>query len=300
MPVGDSLARWEGLEEAVVVADAGSFVGGARILHVSTSHISRAVAALEERVGAQIFNRTTRRVTLTATGHVLIQQARQIIEARENLLTSLRGAGEVIGELRITCSTALGERFVAPEARGFALDHPGLTVTLELNNRLIDIIAEGYDLAIRTGHVSDPRLVGKQLALRPYETCASPAYLAQHGTPAAPGDLDRHECLVGTASTWHFLVEHTPRPVSPKGRWHCNSGAAVVDAAIAGIGICQLPRYYVRDHILAGRLVPILTAFRRQPEPVLAVYPQRGHLAPKVRQFVARLAESAVWADLAG
>lgn len=281
--------KWEGLEECVVVADAGSFVGGARILQVSTSHVSRAIARLEEKIGSRIFNRTTRRVTLTETGQAVVDQVRHMIEDRENLLTSIGGEGEVVGEFRLTCSTALGERFIAPFAYRFALSHPRLSVSLDLNNRLVDIIAEGYDLAIRTGHVSDPRLVGKQIALRPYETCAAPAYLALRGSPTRPEELSGHECLVGTSSTWHFIEGNKPRPFTPKARWRCNSGGAVVEAALQGMGICQLPSYYLRDHIAAGRLVRVLADYVRAPEPVLAVYPQRRHLAPKVRQFVQEL-----------
>ena len=289
--------NWEGLEEVVVVADAGSFVGGARLLNVSTSHISRAVAKLEERIGAQIFSRTTRRVTLTATGAALVERVRHIIEERENLLTSVGGAGEVGGEFRITCSTALGECFIAAVARRFALGHPRLSISLDLNNRLVDIIAEGYDLAIRTGHVSDPRLIGKELARRPYDTCASPDYLARRGAPAKPEDLSSHECLVGTSSVWHFLDGDMPRPVTPRGRWRCNSGVTVVEAAVQGMGVCQLPRYYFQEYIADGRLVPVLTAYQRAPEPILAVYPQRRHLAPKVRQFVVELERSVRSAD---
>lgn len=290
--------NWDGLEEVVVVADAGSFVGGARVLNVSTSHISRAVARLEARLGTPLFTRTTRRVTLTATGHALVERVRRMVEERDTLLTSVGGGGEVAGELRITCPTAVGERFIAPVARRFALDHPRLNVSLDLSNRLVDIIAEGYDLAIRTGHVSDPRLVGKELAKRAYVTCASAEYIRNRGMPERPEDLHHHECLVGTAATWHFLDDDMPRPVTPKGRWRCNSGSAVVEAAILGMGICQLPSYYFRDHIAHGRLVPVLARFQRAPEAVLAVYPQRGHLAPKVRQFVAELEKSVRSADL--
>lgn len=281
--------NWEGLEEIVVVADAGSFVGGARILNVSTSHISRAVARLEMRIGTPIFSRTTRRVALTATGSALVERVRQIIEERENLLTSLGGDRDIAGDLRITCSVALGERFIAPVARAFARRHQRVAVTLDFSNRLVDIIGEGYDLAIRTGHVSDPRLTGKQLVLRHYETCAAPAYLAENGTPERPEDLSQHNCLVGTASAWHFLDGTNPRTMTPRAVWRCNSGSAVAQAAIESMGVCHLPGDYVREHLAAGRLVSLLERFRRAPEPVLAVYPQRGHLAPKVVGFVAEL-----------
>lgn len=289
---GDNMTRWEGLEEAVVVADAGSFVGGARILKVSTSHISRAVARLEERIGTQIFSRTTRRVSLTAAGEAFINQVRHIIEDRENLLTSIGGDSEVSGELRISCSTGLGESFIAPIASSFARAHPSLTVWLDFSNRPVDIIAEGFDLAIRGGHVSDSRLVGYEIAVRPYETCAAPSYLSNRAKLETPSDLYQHECLLGVVDPWHFMENGTPRVIHPRGRWRCNSGKALLDAALGGLGICHLPRDHVSEGMRTGKLVPLLTQWRRAPEPVLAVYPQRRHRAPKVQQFVAALEQA--------
>lgn len=286
------MRNWEGLEEIVAIADAGSFVGGAKILGVSTSHISRAVARIEEKIGAQLLNRSTRRVALTATGRAFVTQVRHMIEARENLLVSISGTGEIFGEFRITCSVAMGELFIAPIARRYALENPRLTVTLDLNNRLVDLIGEGYDLAIRTGTLSDPRLVSHQLALRSYRTCAAPAYLATRGTPQHPAELKDHECLVGTSTTWRFLDGDSPYLYAPEGRWHCNSGSAVLAAALDGMGICQLPRFYVQKHVENGSLTPILRAYNSEPEPVWAVYPFRQHLLPKVRKFVAMMEET--------
>ncbi len=278
--------RWEGLEEVVAIADAGSFVGGAKILSVSTSHISKVVARLEARLSAPLFNRTTRRVHLTEVGRILVEQSRRIIQEREELLSLASGQKEPEGELRITCSTALGERFVAPIVRRFTNDHPRLSVSLDLNNRIVDVVGEGYDVGIRTGQVADTRLVGRQIAKRSLAVCASPGYLEAAGTPAVVGDLDQHQCLVGISATWQFLERGAPRLFKPHGRWTCNSGAAVVDAALAGMGICQLPEFYVRQHLEAGLLRPVLQDYRSEPEPVWAVYPYRRHLVAKVRKFV--------------
>ncbi len=278
--------RWEGLEEAVAIADAGSFVGGAKIMNVSTSHISKVVARLEARLSAPLFNRTTRRVSLTDAGRILVEQSRRIVQERDELLSLASGQKEPEGELRITCSTALGERFVAPIVRRFTNDHPRLSVSLDLNNRIVDVVGEGYDVGIRTGQVADPRLVGRQIAQRDLEVCAAPGYLAAAGTPSAIRDLDQHQCLVGVSATWHFLERGLPRLFKPQGRWTCNSGAAVVDAALAGMGICQLPAFYVRQHLEAGRLCPVLQDYRSEPEPIWAVYPYRRHLVAKVRKLV--------------
>jgi DNA-binding transcriptional LysR family regulator len=279
---------WDGIEEAVAIADAGSFIGGATLLDVSTSHVSRSIARLEERLGAVLFDRTTRRVRLTDTGRVFVEQGRRIIQEREELMSLVDGTSEPHGELKITCSITLGERFVVPILRRFAEAHPRISISIDLSNRLIDLVGEGFDLAIRTGEVADKRLVCRRIASRVSEVCAAPHYLKSFGTPQTIEELKGHECLVGTNATWHFLEDGRFRNFTPRGRWRCNSGAAVAEAAIAGMGICQLPSFYVRQPIALGLLVPLLPNFCATPEPISVVYPQRRHLLPKVR----RLAEA--------
>lgn len=282
------MTEWDGLEEVVAVADAGTFKGAAKHLRVSTSHVSKAIARLEGRLQIQLFNRTTRRVELTSTGHSFVEHSRQIIRERDELLESISGSGEPQGELRITCSISLGERFLAPLVREFMIGHPRLSVTLDFNNRLVDLIAEGYDLAVRTVQISDPRLVGREIASRPLVTVASPTYLAANGEPRSPAELQGHECLIGSSHTWSFLEKGGhPRTFTPRGRWRCNSGHAVVEAAIAGAGICQLPMFYVRRALAENLLVPILDHLRPPPEPIWLAYPQRRHL----RSGVSKLAE---------
>jgi len=271
------------------VETAGSFAGGARALGLSTSHVSRAIARLENRIQTQLFFRTTRKVTLTDTGRALVEQFRRIIQERDDAFATIGDGGELQGELRLTCSTALGERFVAPIVRRFAAESPDLRVIIELTNRLVDLVAEGFDLAIRTGHLSDSRLIGTRVASRRLYLCGSPAYLDRRGRPGTIADLSRHECLIGTAGTWHFRADGIDHVFRPKGRWRCNSGAAVVDAALADMGLCQLPEFYVLPHIETGELETVLDDVRANDQPIWAVYPQRRHLLPKVRKLVERL-----------
>jgi len=271
------------------VETAGSFAGGAHALGVSTSHVSRAIARLENRIQAQLFFRTTRKVTLTDTGRVLVEQFRRIIQERDDALAAISNMGEPQGELRLTCSTALGERFVAPIVRRFAAENPDLRVAIELTNRLVDLVGEGYDLAVRTGHLTDSRLIGTRIASRRLYLCGAPAYLDTHGRPRTVADLAAHQCLIGTASTWHFRVDGRDHIFRPKGRWHCNSGATIVDAALANMGLCQLPEFYVLPHIAKGELETVLDDVRANDEPIWAVYPQRRHLLPKVRKLVERM-----------
>jgi DNA-binding transcriptional LysR family regulator len=208
------------------------------------------------------------------------------MQERDELLLMVNGSGEPDGHLRITCSISLGERLVVPTVRRFSEAHPRLTVTMDLSNHLVDIVGEGFDLAIRTGEIADPRLVGRQIALRPISTCASPDYLKSTGEPESIADLQTRACLIGTSTTWHFKVGEDVINFSPKGRWRCNNGPAIVDAALAGMGICQLPLFYVQEHQAAGRLVSVLTSFQPASEPIWAVYPARRHLTPKVRNLV--------------
>ena len=283
------MSQWGGIDEFVAVVTAGSFAGAAQSLSVSTSHISRAVARLENRIQAPVFFRTTRRVTLTDTGRVLFEQCQRIIQERDEAFAMVNGAGEPQGELRLTCSTALGERFVVPIVRRYAMEHPRLNVAIELTNRVIDLVAEGYDLAVRTGQLQDSRLVGTRIATRQHFLCAAPSYLDRHGRPTTIDELTNHECLIGTSPIWHFQADERDQVFRPKGRWRCNNGYAVVDAALAGMGLCQLPEFYVLPHIEAGRLEAILPKVQVTNEPIWAVYPQRRHLLPKVRYLVDRL-----------
>ncbi|MBX3593494.1 MAG: LysR family transcriptional regulator [Sphingomonas sp.] len=281
--------QWEGVDEVAAVAESGSFVAAARRLDVSVSHVSRAVARCEERLQTQIFARTTRSVRVTDTGRLLVEQFQRLIAEREEAFAMVEANGEPQGALRITCSISLGERFVAPLVRGYAQDYPRLAIELDLTNRVVDLVSEGYDLAIRTGALSDTRLLRRQITRRQVDLCAAPAYLERRGVPRTIDDLARHDCIVGSARSWHFASGGAVRAWRPVPRWQCNSGSAVADAAISGMGICHLPSFYIRDAMADGRLVPLLTDSRPPDEPVWAVYPQRRHLLPKVRRLVDHL-----------
>ena len=280
------MSRWEGIEEFVAIAGAGSFSGGARSLGMSTTHMSRTVMHLEARIQAQLFHRTTRAVRLTDTGRIFLERCRRIIAKRDEAIALISVEGEPQGDLRLTCSTAMGERFIAPLARRFASQNDKLNVTIELTNRIVDLFAEGFDLAIRTGQLADSRLIATRIASRTLHTCASPGYLRIHGLPQSVSELNAHNCLIGTATNWHFKRGKGEELFRPKGRWRCNSGAAVVEAALADMGICQLPEFYILPHIAAGRLQSILEDYTPEPEPIWAVYPRQRHLSPKVSRFV--------------
>jgi len=281
--------RWDGFDEVVAVADTGTFVGAAKRLGTSTSHVSRAVARLEQSLGAQFFHRTTRAVSLTDTGRTLVDQFRRLIAERDEAIAMLDLQGEPQGQLRITCPTALGERFIAPIVRRYVQEYPKLSVDLDLTNRIVELVSDGFDLAIRTGTLPDSRLIRTQVATRGIMTCASPAYLEQRGVPQTVDDLEQHECLLANADVWRFRVDGEPRTMRPRGRWRCNSGAAVFEATLAGMGVCQLPAFYVNRAIAEGQLIEVLQSSRPQDDPIWAVYPQRRHLLPKVQRLIEKL-----------
>lgn len=280
------MSAWDGIDEFISVATTGSFTRGAMSLGMSTTHVSRSIMALEQRLQAQLFHRTTRTVKLTDTGRIFLERCERIAQDRDEAIALVGDSGDLLGELRVTCSTALGERFVAPIIRRFAMQHPKLNVIIELSNRVIDLVGEGFDLAIRTGSVSDTRLIATQVASRSLYTCAAPSYLASAGRPKRIEDLASHECIAGTAATWHFKVSEREIIHRPRGRFRCNSGHAVMEACVSGLGICQLPDFYVLPYLQHGMVELLFDDLQPNDEPIWAVYPQRRHLSQKVQQVV--------------
>jgi len=280
------MSGWDGIDEFLSVATTGSFTKGARTLGMSTTHVSRAIMALERRVEAQLFHRTTRNVRLTDTGQAFFERCERIAQERDEAIALISERSEPQGELRVTCSTAMGERFVAPILRRFAGQHPRLSVSIDLSNRIVDLASEGYDLAIRTGAITDPRLIATRVASRTLYTCAAPSYLSRAGRPDNVDRLAEHDCIVGTAATWHFRQGNREIVHQPKGRFRCNSGHAVIEACVAGFGICQLPDFYILPYLKHGMVELLLEDARPDDEPIWAVYPQRRHLLPKVLQAV--------------
>ena len=282
--------RWEGLDEFVAVAETGQFTAAAERLGVSSSHVSRQVARLEERLQTRLLYRNTRKVTLSEAGQTFLQHCRRLQDAREEALRAVSDlSAEPKGLLRMTCAVAYGERFVVPLVNEFMAQFPQLRVEIELSNRQLDLLHESFDLAIRLGRLSDSRLVATRLAPRVMYLCATPEYLARHGTPQGIGELAQHNCLVGSSDQWSFLEDGRETQHRVQGNWRCNSGQAVLDAALRGFGLCQLPDYYVLEHLRSGSLISLLDAHRPPNTGVWALYPQQRHLSPKVRQLVDHL-----------
>ena len=286
------MSRWDGIDEFVAVAESGSFSRAAERLRISSSQVSRQVAALEDRLQARLFYRTTRSVTLTEAGRSLLDRCQRLIEQREEALQAVNDLqAEPKGLLRLTCAVAYGEQFVVPLVNDYLAMHPQLSVAVELTNRTLDLVHEGVDLAVRLGRLTDSSLVATRIAPRVMHLCAAPSYLDRMGTPRGLPDLSGHECLIGTADTWSLDDGGQEWLFRPRGRWRCNSGTAVLDAALRGFGLCQLPDYYVVEHLKAGRLVSLLPEHRPPNTAVWAVYPPQRHMSPKVRLLIEHLKE---------
>lgn len=279
--------RWEGIEAFVQVVRLGTLSAAARELGVSVSHISRSISRLENSLGAQLLFRTTRSVRPTDVGRAYFEQCQQLLEGFGQAEQQVRDyQSEPTGLLRLSCGTVFGERYVAPLLNDFLSLHPGLELDLHLSNRTVDLVRDGYDLAIRMGMLRDSALVGRRLCPRREFIVASPAYLAVHGEPASAAELLSHQCLVGSNEHWRIQTSEGVRELRVKGRWRANSGLAVLDAALKGLGVAQLPDYYVAGYIETGELVPILSTLEIRDAAVWALYPKSRHLAPKVRLLV--------------
>lgn len=285
--------RWEGVDAFVAVADSGHFASAAERLGVSTSHVSRLVARLEERLQSRLFYRSTRRVTLTETGQTFLLHCRRLQDGFDEALHAVQDLGGTPkGLLRMTSALTYGERFIVPLVNDFIERYPQVRVEIELTNRMLDIVQEGYDLAIRLGRLADSRLVATRLAPRVMYLCAAPSYLARRGVPQRPADLESHDCLVGTSDTWVFQSGGEEQTLRVSGNWRCNSGQAVLDAALRGFGLCQLPDYYVLEHLRDGRLQALMAEHQPPRTAVWAVFPQQRHLSPKVRLLVDHLRDA--------
>lgn len=279
--------KWEGIEAFVQVVDQGSFSRAAETLGVSKSHVSRQVSTLETRLDAQLLIRTTRKLTLTEVGSAFYQRC-------TGLLDGLREAEQAVmelqekprGNLRLTTVGGFGEDFVVPAALKFMERYPEVRVHVEFTNRLVDLISEGYDLAIRSGILQDSSLIARRIANRNLMICGSPAYFERYGRPTDINALVNHNCLLGTQPTWRFRQGGRNFDLKVDGNWRSNSGRALLRAACDGIGLTQLPHFYVSHAVAAGELESVLDNFRPEDAAFWAVYPHNRHLSAKVRLFI--------------
>jgi DNA-binding transcriptional LysR family regulator len=284
------------MEAFVRVVEAGSFVAAADRLGLSTSSLSRLVADLEQHLGARLLNRTTRRLSLTESGQAYYERCVTLLaDVAEAEAVAGQSAAQARGTVRLTCSYSMAEQTVAPAIAAFVEQHPAVKFELVVSDRIVDLIEEGFDLAIRVGSVGSDRLVARRLGSMQLVLCAALAYLERHGTPASPADLPRHNALTYAYSAsprvWRFTdAAGTPHDIRVTGNLHANSGDALRAAAIAGLGILYEPDFLVGSALRTGQLVRLLPDYSGAGGDIWAVYASRRHLSLKVRLFVDHIA----------
>lgn len=286
------MINWEGVVEFVAVAEAHSFTAAARRIGISTAQVSRQISALEERLATKLLYRTTRKVSVTDAGQVYYQHCRQVLDGLKEAELAMNNLQSTpTGKLKITAPVTYGERSIAPLLNNFVAKYPELNVQLHLTNQLINLVDEGYDLAIRLGKLEDSTMIAQRLSSRTHYVCASPDYLARFGVPHSLSELSKHNCLQGTLPYWRFQEAGKVNNIEVKGNIRCNSGRALVDAALKGLGIVQLPDYNVLASIESGQLITLLEQYRESNEGVWALYPHNRHLSPKIRLLIDYLGE---------
>lgn len=279
------------------VLDTGSISAAARSLDLSPALASQRLKRLEDALGVRLLHRTTRRLHPTPEGLRLAGEGRALVEAFDGLAGSLRESGgqAVGGTLRVTMSASFGRQHVSPRLPLFLAAHPGLQLSVHMSDQQVDLVREGFDLAIRIGDLDDSQLVGRQIAANPRVLVASPDYLARRGAPVTPEDLLAHDCLVlvgsrGRQDRWQLLdgtgAETT---VSVAGTLESNLGEVLRDAALAGVGIAMHALWHVADDLHTGRLARVLPMYAPPVTGIHAVMPDRIFVPPRTRAFVAFL-----------
>lgn len=278
------------------VVDSGSFAGAANRLTLSRGMTTRYVAQLEDHLGVRLLHRTTRKQSLTEEGADYYQRAMQILASIEDAEhAASQGTLDPRGVLRISTATGLAIGHLDHAIIAYLRRYPKVEVDLINSERMVDLVDEGYDLAIRVANQLPPGLIARRLAPVRIYACASPAYLKAHGTPQTPEQLSEHNCLFYSSSTyrnkWRFCRDGVEQIVQVKGNFHVNEGKVLVNAALAGMGILYEPDFLVSEHIRQKRLVPILKDWQADEFSLYAVYPNRQFLPAKVRSFIDFLVE---------
>jgi DNA-binding transcriptional LysR family regulator len=290
--------RLRAFEVFTTVVSQGSFTRAANKLETSPANVTRYVNQLEEALGARLLNRTSRKLSLTETGKMLYERALSILEdVAEAEAVASTATIQPRGRLRINAPLSFGILHLAPLWPRFVHRYPEIELDISLVDRVVDLVEEGYDLAVRISRGGSPALVSRKLATTRHLICASPHYLKRRGKPASPDDLKDHVCIAYTysdsADEWRLLdASGKAHSVAVPQLMQTNNGDTARAAALAGLGIIRQPTFLVGEDVRQGRLVPLLTGYRLSEIDVLAVYPSRRHLSAKVRVMVDFLVEA--------
>ena len=290
--------KLKAFETFVTVAQKGSLTAAAKAEGVAPAIMGRRLDSLEEHLGVKLLVRTTRRLSLTQEGSAFLEDCLRLLADVASAEASVSAGGvQASGHLRITAPAGFGRRHVAPLLPRFREEHPKVTLSLNLSDRVVDVAAEGFDCAVRVGDLPASSLVSVRLADNRRLCVATPAYLARHGTPSHPSDLMRHACLTLSSDAsqtrgWAVSVpgsgaaSHEVIHLRPSGPLDCSDGQVLHAWCLAGQGIAWRSTWEVEEDIAAGRLVPVLEAFAAPPNGIYAVFPQRKHLPLRLRLWL--------------
>ncbi|HAP25050.1 MAG TPA: LysR family transcriptional regulator [Achromobacter sp.] len=276
----------------VELARAGGMSAAARELDVTPAAVSKRLAQIEARLGVRLFNRSTRRLSLTAEGEVYLENARRIlgeIDDLDALIASRQAAPR--GLLKVNAPLGFGRSYIAPAIAEFAQQYPEVSLQLQLTDRPADFVREAFDVAVRFGDLPDTSLIARKIAPNRRLVCASPGYLKKHGTPITPHDLARHQCIVlrqndAAYGLWRFTKGRRSETVKVRGNLSSNDGEVTLTWGLAGLGILQRAEWDLARYLRSGRLVQVLQDYALPQADIYAVFPERHHLSAKVRVFV--------------
>lgn len=287
---------FSGLVAFAETVETGSFAGAGRKLGLSASAIGKAVERLEQRLGLRLLNRTTRSVSITREGEILHRYVVRILNDIQEAERELQLAQDSPrGRLKISVPTVMGRRIVLLVLREFQANFPDVTIDISLDDLKVDVIEGGYDVVLRLGELENSSLQARRIAPHQFITCASPAYLADRGTPRTPSDLHAHCCIhyrfstTGRPEIWAFKTGNPEKPIEPG--IILNDGEGLASAALGGLGIVQAPNYLVKGDIAAGRLQPVLEDYTGDRGGVWLLWPSQSAQVPRVRAFVDFMAE---------
>ena len=284
--------RLKQIESFAAAAVKGSLTAAARAEGVAPAVIGRRIDALEDRLGVKLLVRTTRRITLTHEGSAFLEDCQRLLSDLANAEASVSEGGvKASGHLRITAPAGFGRRHVAPLVPAFIAQHPDVSLSLNLSDRVVDIVNEGFDCAVRVGDLPDSSLVSLRLADSRRLCVAAPEYLQRAGIPATPAELMRHLCLTLSSDAsqsrgWAFQTGDEVTHLRPSGRLDCSDGQVLHDWCLRGLGLAWRSTWEVEEDVAAGRLQVVLEDFAAPPNGVFAVFPQRKHLPLRVRLWI--------------
>lgn len=289
------MIRSEEMQSFVQLVDAGSITRAAERMRIAKSSVSRHLAELETKLAVQLLKRTTRRMTLTAAGQQFYAASKRMLTELDEIEAAMTAVDSALsGRIRIAAPSVFGPRHLGPALIDFTALNPGVEFDIEFNDRQIDVIEEGFDLAIRIARLQDSRLIARRIARMTTLVAASPAYWQQYGKPKRPADLARHRCLhytAGRAANWSYRsARGKPGSVRVQSVLQANNGDFLVHAAVRGLGVIRQPHFMLSDALGSGLLEPVLTRFKWLDLTAYVVYPETRYLPGRVRALIDFLA----------